>query len=220
MKEMIIEKEWGTLTFSFDPVFLDEEYEQEIFDIAKEYVKKDDIVLDIGAHQGIYTTLFSSLIGENGKVYAFEPHPTNFKYLQKNSSENIIPIMKAIGSYNGEATLRIFNRYGTTGHGFKVGDIPDETLVVEMITIDSFVKQNNIDKLDFIKIDVEHWEIEVLKGALETINRFKPKMIIEVHGIENLKLIHEFCYIAKLGHKEIQPTKGLNKNLFFLIGGG
>ena len=60
--------------------------------LLKQYVKKGDIVLDIGANIGFYTKILAELVGENGKVYAFEPDKTNFSYLMKNSeSLNRLP---------------------------------------------------------------------------------------------------------------------------------
>lgn len=72
-----------------------EEFETEIF---KKEIKKGDTVLDLGAHIGYYTLLAAKLVGEKGKVFAFEPEPTNFALLKKNikinNHQNVIPVQK------------------------------------------------------------------------------------------------------------------------------
>lgn len=72
-----------------------EEFETEIF---KKEIKKGDTVLDLGAHIGYYTLLAAKLVGEKGKVFAFEPEPTNFALLKKNikinNYQNVIPVQK------------------------------------------------------------------------------------------------------------------------------
>jgi FkbM family methyltransferase len=184
MREMTVHREWGDLTFSYDPNFLDEDFEKEIFEFAKTIVKPQDTILDIGAHQGSYSTFFGWLANQ-GQVYAFEPHPVNYKYLLMNTLgyTNVRSINKAVGDSNGKKTLMTWDAdiEGTTGrHSFSEmgGTIPME---VDVVTIDTFVKENNM-RVDLIKMDVEMWEWEVIQGAKDTISSQRPKMIIEIHG--------------------------------------
>ena len=72
----------------------------------KKYIRKGAIVLDIGANIGFYTKILSELVGDNGKVYAFEPDKTNFGYLMKNAGhlKNVVFINKAVSDKTGKIT--------------------------------------------------------------------------------------------------------------------
>jgi FkbM family methyltransferase len=184
-KDITLKRAWGNLIFSHDTAFVDDKYESEIFELFDESIKNTDVILDIGAHQGIYATYFASR-ARDGKVYSFEPHPTNYKYLISNTTrlDNVVAINKAVGNDDGKVTLKTWsydNPDRFTGrHSFLSelgGNIPIE---VDTIKLDTFVKENNIS-VDIIKMDVEGWEWEVVKGADTLIRTQKPKMIIEIH---------------------------------------
>jgi FkbM family methyltransferase len=185
VKDITIRRAWGDLTFSHDTAFVDDKYESEIFELFDKSIKDTDVILDIGAHQGLYATYFASL-AKNGKVYSFEPHPTNYKYLVLNTSRlsNVVAVNKAVGNENGKTILRTWSydnpdRFSGR-HSFTTelgGDIPIE---VDTVKLDTFVKENNT-VVNFIKMDVEGWEWEVVKGADNLIRIQKPKMIIEIH---------------------------------------
>ena len=84
-------------------------YEPSETKTIKTHVKKGDVVLDIGANIGYYTLIFAELVGEKGKVYAFEPDPTNFDLLRKNVEingyRNITLIQKAVSNKNGKISF-------------------------------------------------------------------------------------------------------------------
>jgi hypothetical protein len=77
--------------------------------LVKEKIKKGDVVLDIGANIGYYTLIFAKLVGEEGKVFAFEPEPTNFSLLEKNVEingyKNVVLIQKAVSNETGKIRL-------------------------------------------------------------------------------------------------------------------
>ena len=83
-----------------------EQFETEVF---KKEIEKGDTVLDLGSHIGYYTLIAAELVGEKGKVFAFEPEPTNFVLLKKNikinNYQNVIPVQKAVSNKNGKGRL-------------------------------------------------------------------------------------------------------------------
>jgi len=140
-------------------------------------VSSGDFVVDGGAFKG--ETAFWFLSKGAGKVYAFEGDAINFEVLSKNVRLNrvedkIIPIKALLSDKDGVSMIKM------TGSGSS-STLANGGTEVESITLDSFVFKNNIEHIDFIKLDVEGGELDVLKGARETIKKFKPKMAISVY---------------------------------------
>jgi FkbM family methyltransferase len=139
-----------------------------------ENAKPDWIFLDVGANIGYYSMLFSRLAPE-GKVYAFEPTSTFDMLLQNldfNHASNVIPYKMAVGKSTGIKTDKFFRIWGQEA----------ETLECPFTTIDQFVEENNITKIDAIKIDVDSYDFEVLQGAINTIKRFNPFVMVEINN--------------------------------------
>ena len=165
--------------YSYTNIFLQKDaqkqytYEEMNFD-----VEKGDIVLDCGANSsksgGTQATYFASK-SEDGMVYAFEPIPRIYNELLEDikAYKNIIPIQKAVWDEN---TFTYFTDMSSGSRASSDGDIK-----VELIRIDDFVKEYNIPKVDFIKMDIEGAELNALKGAEHTIKIFKPKLAISIY---------------------------------------
>lgn len=154
-----------------------ERFEAELF---KKEVKKGMTVLDIGAHIGYYTLLAANLVGENGRVYAFEPHPHNFAVLEKNvrinGYKNVVLVQKAVSSKSEHINLYL-SEWGT-GHSLS-NQVGKRSIVVEAVPLDEFL--GNDYKVDVIKIDIEGAEMLALLGA---------DRLIRTNG--NLKIFTEF----------------------------
>lgn len=163
-----------------------EEYETDLF---KKNIKKGDIVLDIGAHIGYYTLLAARMVGNKGKVYAFEPDLRNFEILKKNVKENkyenVILINKAVSNKDGEAIL--FLNYENTGdHRIYNPKDKRKSIKIQTVTLDNFFK-NKSKKVDLIKIDIQGSEARAFKGAQNLIKQNKNiKILTEFwpHGLE------------------------------------
>lgn len=146
-------------------------WEPEITSFVRRIVKPGYVVVDVGANLGYFTVLFSKLVGNRGKVYAFEPEPANFMLLCKNveinKCENVVLSDFAISNYIGMADLYISD-LNPVDH--RMANIPFEKrkkLIVKTTTID-FIFGNK--KLDLIKIDVQGHERHCIEGMIETIN--------------------------------------------------
>jgi FkbM family methyltransferase len=147
-------------------------------------VEKGDTVLDIGGCWGDTALYFAHKTGANGKVYSFEFIPDNIKLFNINTAfnPNLLPqielVPNPVFNISGESIY-----YKDNGSGSKVEFSPFEgqTGTTTTISIDDFVLSNNITKVDFIKMDIEGAEPYALKGAIETIKRFRPKLAIAIY---------------------------------------
>lgn len=162
-------------------------YEEEETSIIKKIVKEQMNVLDIGANIGYFSLMMANLIGPKGKVYAFEPNPKMFLRLKKNLeinpsySDQIEINQLALGNMEGIAKL-FCPPPGLEGLGGlrNTKRIPiDKTINVNVITLDKYVKEHNIKKIDFIKLDVEGGEYDVIKGAEDTLTKNHPIILFE-----------------------------------------
>ncbi|HNQ12441.1 MAG TPA: FkbM family methyltransferase [Bacteroidia bacterium] len=149
-------------------------------------IKSGDLILDIGSNMGEVCLNFAKRSGANGTVYSFEPHPLNYKRLQKNLSLN--PELKVFTYQNGFGDHKASYRMSTVDNHNKGmnrirenGEIP-----VEIITLDEFVENQKLKEINLIKIDTEGFEFNVLKGSVNTIKNYKPKLFIELDD-RNLK---------------------------------
>lgn len=131
-----------------------------------EYCRQASTVVDVGAHIGTMTIIAASLLAPGGRVLAFEPSPKFFAILQKNIalntlSENVQLYQLAVGASVKETFINEAVADDTTNHIDTVGTPVSQT------TLDTHTK--NYPVIDFLKIDVEGYELEVLKGARETL---------------------------------------------------
>lgn len=155
-------------------------FEKETTNIMKVLVKPDMTVLDIGANIGYYTFILADL---STQVIAFEP--TNFAFdklrenLSLNNFNNIIIEKKGLSDKKETKEVElcsswpVFDREGT--HPIHKGKLVKS--VIDLITLDEYLKGK---KIDFIKLDVDGYELKVLKGAVDTLEKYKPPIITEI----------------------------------------
>lgn len=163
-------------------VFFDNEYTK-----LKSFIPKNgETVLDIGAGIGEYTLFASKIIGTEGKVIAIEPNANFFNYLSKNivlnNCKNIIPIKCAIGDKSGK--IKIFKTPFSFGDSIIQKKSHQDYYLVKCKTIDNIVKRLKLKRLDIIKMDVESSEYSALLGSKNVLAKFKPKIVLEIHGIK------------------------------------
>jgi len=151
-------------------------------------VKAHDVVLDAGANCGHLSIFFSKLVGKDGIVYAFEPDHFNIKRINSNIQLNAaladnIKIEELL--LWDENKLVDFYEAGTVGSSAVWIPDADKCVQKQAVRIDDWVVQNNIKKLDFIKMDIEGAEIEALDGCVQTIETLKPNFAIASYHIVN-----------------------------------
>lgn len=161
--------------------------------IIRDFFKFHDkkVFLDVGAHIGKYTIIMSKKLGNSGKVISFEPDPDNYNVLKKNillnHCENIIALN--IGLWSKKDKLKLYDGFGNENtHGRSVVRTTCNFVEIDVDTLDNILEKLGIKEIDLIKIDVEDAEVEVFKGANETI-KLKPKLIFECWGGDNLEQI-------------------------------
>jgi len=165
-------------------------HEKATTDLFKKIVKPGNIVVDLGANIGYFTLLAAKLVGQAGKVYAFEPEPKNFKYLSKNIELNnyhyAAVFQKAVSDKAGKTELFIcpydsghhtINRYDGI-EAYKRDRILEkkESVEIDTITLDEFFR-NREEEIDVMKIDVEGAEFLALSG-MDNILRKNRKLKI------------------------------------------
>jgi len=155
-------------------------YEPPVTELFKKEIKRGDVVLDIGAHIGYYTLILAKLVGENGRVYAFEPDPTNFNLLEKNvkanSYKNVSLVQKAVSNKTGRT-----NEYlgeGDSGD-HRIYDPHDgrKSIEIEAIRLDDYFKSYG-GKIDFIKMHVQGAEALVIEGMPQLLQQNQNVKII------------------------------------------
>lgn len=168
--------------------------------------KKGDVFLDIGAHIGKYTFKMAREIGETGLVISVEPNPNNYEMLQKGIKLNNIQSVIAlnIAAWNIESTLKLYIGHLAGHHSTKI-DWKLGYHEVRARPMDDVIKELGIDKVDWIKIDVEGAEEEVLSGLEKTISNHKAKVIVELSH-ENIEKVKEFLKKEKYGMIKISSS--------------
>lgn len=161
-------------------------------------IQKDWVIFDCGANIGYYSILFSKL-APMGHVYSFEPTSTydmllrNLKY---HGVDNVTPIKVALGKSDGKQEESIFRIWGKA----------PERFVYDFTTIDCFMKEKSVQRLDCIKIDVDSFDLEVLQGTEQTLIDHDPFVIVELnHALNkrNQSVPQALEWLAGLGYNQV-----------------
>jgi FkbM family methyltransferase len=136
-------------------------------------VKENDVVIDAGAWFGDFSAYAAS---KNATCYAFEPVAATFQGLYKTAELNkpyIFPVQKGLGSKECELNITV-----CSGQASVVLHVEGEVETVQITTLDKFVEENKLSKIDFIKADIEGAERDMLLGATNVLKTFAPKLAI------------------------------------------
>ena len=159
------------------------------YNVSSEKIK-NKIVIDVGSNLGEFA-IYCARLGAK-RVYAFEPVTETFKILKKqikinNLKGRVIPIKMALGNKNETSKIN-FNMLGDLRANIDGSGSKSEA--IKIIRLDYFCKKEEINKVDFIKIDVEGYEENVLKGAIKIIKRDKPILSFSAyHKPEDKKVL-------------------------------
>lgn len=151
------------------------------------FLKEGMVVLDIGAHHGFYTLLASRKVGEKGKVIAFEPSERErnrlLSHIKLNNCKNVLVEPFALSSKVGSENLYVVMGKDTGCNSLRRPNVSEDIKVVEVktITLENYLLEKGINKIDLIKIDVEGAELEILKGAGEILkDKIRPLVLCEI----------------------------------------
>jgi FkbM family methyltransferase len=183
------------------------------------FIPSDAVILDIGAHAGQFSKLFASM-APMGRVWAFEPsayaRSVMAPALRFNAIGNVTLIPMGLSDRPGELTLHTPIKrkqslgFGIAHLGSNTGRTFDQKVV--LTTLDAFAGERGLARLDFIKADVEGWELRALTGGEATLRRFSPALYLEVDAAclaragdtpEGL-----FAWLADLGYRGFTTPDG------------
>lgn len=144
-------------------------------------------IVDAGANEGLFTIVAARITGDGGMVHSFEPSPRERRRLQANLAINGLTNVKvhpaALGRAAGRSTLRIagasHSGHNTLGGFMYAGTVHEESVEVDVVTLDQAVAEEKLARLDLLKIDVEGSEAEVLNGADGVLRKMRPVVIAE-----------------------------------------
>lgn len=168
-------------------------HHQEYLPILKSVIDDDSIIIDVGAHAGQFTKLFSTIV-PNGRVYAFEPGSYARSILNKvillHHLNNVTQINKGLGESSKEEHLIMpVKKSGSLGFGLShlrgesqdVKNTISET--INIITLDAFAESESLERINLIKADIEGWEMQLLRGAKSIIKKWHPVLTLEVNRL-------------------------------------
>ncbi|HCN04581.1 MAG TPA: hypothetical protein DIS79_03090 [Bacteroidetes bacterium] len=160
-------------------------YELPTVKLIRNTFQGESSFLDIGAQMG-YITLEAAVANKRGHVFAFEPEPANFTRLIDNISINSINSIRtyntALGATTGDLDLYLAEANSGAHSAFQSNaNVSEKKVRVPMRTLDSIVEQDSIKDISMIKLDVEGYELEVLRGATQVLRQHKPMLIVELN---------------------------------------
>jgi FkbM family methyltransferase len=160
---------------------LTEENESSLAEFAKNHIPNDATIIDIGANIGFVSTLFAAY-NTAARIYAIEPGKMNFKYLKNNvSKNNLMNVFPRNFACSDSNYLTDFFENSAWGY-LDINQITSDgslSNITEVKTVDSFVSEERLERIDLIKIDVEGFERQVLSGMNHTLSSHSPKIILE-----------------------------------------
>jgi len=216
--------------FTYKKLIRDTKYTQDLGKLLNylnitELKKKDNLVIfDIGSNVGVYTLLFTKTFKNIKQIYSFEPHLKTFNIMNDNITLN--NLNHKVSQFN----IGFSDKKGNYKIGFPSNDLLKENSItvndntntdkdtefyslfgkentedIFCDTLDNFVKEHNINKLDFIKIDVEGSEFNVLKGGKNTLKTLKPVVVFEFNKLtKNLSGLNSddlYKFLKELNYK-------------------
>lgn len=149
------------------------------------HIQPDAVIADVGANIGITAAVFSA-VAPQGKVYCFEPSPSAFGHLVEtlcaNRMDNSVAINAALGRQAGKLGFYDNPQSASASHLSDGGTLRPATHTVDVMTLDAFVRDNSVERMDFIKVDVEGFEMDVLAGAERVLRDMQPTVFVEFNA--------------------------------------
>ncbi len=165
-------------------------FEEPEFSFVGRFLQRGMTVIDVGAHRGLYTLLASKRVGESGRVIAFEPSPRERRWLKchvrLNFCSNVRVESFAVGSRREKADLFVVGGAENWGNSLRPPAVDGATrkVRVDVLSLDDYMEESRVGSVDFVKLDVEGAEREVLRGARRLLNQQpRPLVLAEVYDM-------------------------------------
>lgn len=158
-------------------------YAPDVVWFLRRIMEPDWVVLDVGANVGALALVVAGFVPQ-GRIHAFEPAPQNFAYLERNIAvndvENVDAHQIALSDAAGEVVMSFDPDFGAGAHvSTRVAE--GEQAVVRAVRLDDWA--SDLSRLDLVKLDVEGHELPVLRGAVRTLERFRPHLLVELNPV-------------------------------------
>ncbi len=167
-----------------DSVYFVGEYERVLTEISAKLIRPGDTCVDVGANFGWYTSLMAMMAGPDGNVHAFEPMPQSFAELEQNVAlmgdrTNVSIQNLALGDRLDTVKIHLFPQL-TSGHAsLAVGAGAASTAFdCKMVPLDNYLQENEVENVDFVKVDIEGAELMFLKGARRLFEQRVPPIFL------------------------------------------
>lgn len=199
------------------------QYHRPLLPQLKRIVPRNGIIIDVGAHAGQFAKLFSRLV-PRGTVYAFEPGAYALSILKLvvkwKGLSNVRILRLGLSDESGSQTLHVpLKRHGTFGFGLAhlgapTGERKTHAQKIRLSTLDLFVQEHMLHRLDFVKADIEGWEVNMLKGGLRSIRELRPSLMLEINEVAlkraNASPQQIFDLILPLGYSVFRTDEHLD----------
>ncbi len=196
------------------------QHHKELIPVLRAFVPPDAVVFDVGAHAGQFAKLFARL-APRGRIYAFEPGSYARNILERairfNRLANVTIVPAGLGDGVGQSVLAMpIKASGSYGFGLSHLGAPDDRLAhrrerISVTTIDSFAARIDLQRLDFLKADIEGWEVRMIEGGRETLTRLRPVLMLELleHYLARAgdSLADAWAILSRLGYHPAVPDE-------------
>ena len=214
----------GLLNFSLKALNVGEGHtvetsgEKSVFGILRKVSNnRKAVVFDVGAHTGEWFNLFKKSYNKESIVFCFEPSKESYQKLSQIKSYGFCPEKLAFGDFSGKVILSSENKGDSTSHVNSNGsNIAKSSELIDEITLDTYCSEHDIQTIDLLKMDVEGYELKVLKGADKMIKSGRIKLIQFEFGAQSeekyslkdffdvLSDNYQICRILKHGYHPIR----------------
>ncbi|MDR3186890.1 MAG: FkbM family methyltransferase [Holosporaceae bacterium] len=176
----------------FRALFVRGVYDPNLIVVVNALLRKGGVFIDVGANMGYFSLLASRVVGKEGKIFALEPSSRDFGRLQDNIKINnlqkvILPLRLAISGKVGPVKLSVAceerSALNTVANEFSFKGVEKiDVEEVDSTTIDRFVQKKRVSRVDVLKLDIEGSEVGALRGALSTIERYRPAIMLGINA--------------------------------------
>jgi len=176
-------------------------YEPEVQTEIRRHLTPGGIAIDVGANVGWHTLLMAARAGSTGRVYAFEPNDSTRRRLvsavEANDLAHVTVDGRAVADLVGASGFQApLAGHVWDGTGRLIAAPAREAAAIECTTLDAFVAERHIERLALVKIDVEGWELSVLRGARHVLSALRPVVVFE----------YDPAYVSRSGGAGRTPT--------------
>lgn len=201
------------------------DFEPEPTEMVRRLLRPGDTVIDVGANFGWYTTLCAKIVGDQGKVFSFEPVPSTFARFEENLELNqvtnrVVAVRAAAGKEAGEVIVYVFDRFSHSCASLSKLDQSDyRTIKAPLVVLDDYLAEQGVPQVDFFKCDVEGSELSVLNGCTRILSaKHAPIVLVELNqdtsrafGFQKQDI---WNYLSEMGYDhfyEIRPRGRVRK---------